>query len=177
MQERLLELLKTLSYKPGEVILSSGLKSDFYIDCRQTALNAEGCVLIGKAVYWHAHQLGVVGIGGMTLGADPIVTAASFYSQTVSNPMHAFIVRKEPKVHGTQLYLEGRANFKTGDRVLIVEDVVTTGASTLRAIDRVIGSGLIPVGVWCLVDRQEGGRQQMELSLPFYSVFTKSDFK
>jgi orotate phosphoribosyltransferase len=179
---RLLELLRALSWQRGEVVLASGKKSDFYIDCKQTALNAEGARLIGQLVFEHAaglRQAGVAlaGVGGLTLGADPIAVAAAVYSAEQDAPLHAFVVRKEPKGHGTRQWLEGGRNLPEGSPVLIVEDVVTSGGSTLKALERTRASGLEPRAVLSLVDRDEGGRATLQATgLPYAWLFSRVDF-
>ena len=181
-RDRLLEVLKTLSWQRGRVVLSSGKQSDFYIDCKQAALNAEGASLIGELVFEHvqalrAGGLRIDGVGGMTLGADPIAAAAAVVSHQRGAPVHAFIIRKEPKAHGTSVWVEGNKSLPAGSPVLLVEDVVTTGASTLKALERARVSSLSPVAVLALVDRDEGGRPAIEATgLPYSSLFTRADF-
>ena len=155
---RFLALLKDKSYEKRKVILSSGRESDFYIDCKQTTLTAEGAVLCGR-LFCEMLAKGEwpEAVGGITLGADPIVTAVSLTSALLGKPIPAFIIRKEPKKHGTAQWVEGMKNLKRGMRVAIVEDVVTTGASTLRAIERAEDAGLTVSRVLAIVDRNEGG--------------------
>lgn len=157
-RERFLALLKEKSYEKRKVILSSGRESDFYIDCKQTTLTAEGAVLCGR-LFCEMLETGgwPEAVGGITLGADPIVTAVSLTSALRGRPIPAFIIRKEPKKHGTAQWVEGTKNLREGMKVAIVEDVVTTGASTLRAIERAEGAGLSVSRVMCIVDRNEGG--------------------
>lgn len=157
-RRRFLSILKEKSYEKRKVILSSGRESDFYIDCRQTTLDAEGALLTGR-LFCSMLEKGErpEAVGGITLGADPIVTAVSLTSVLRGWPVPAFIIRKEPKKHGTAQWIEGTKNLRPGMRVAILEDVVTTGASTLRAIERAVGAGLVVVRVMCLVDRNEGG--------------------
>ncbi|MBI5904326.1 MAG: orotate phosphoribosyltransferase [Deltaproteobacteria bacterium] len=157
-RRRFLSLLKEKSYEKRKVVLSSGRESDFYIDCRQTTLDAEGALLTGR-LFCSMLETGErpEAVGGITLGADPIVTAVSLTSVLRGWPVPAFIIRKEPKKHGTAQWIEGTKNLRPGMRVAILEDVVTTGASTLRAIERAVGAGLVVVRVLCLVDRNEGG--------------------
>ncbi len=157
-RSRFLSILKEKSYEKRRVILSSGRESDFYIDCRQTTLDAEGAVLTGR-LFCAMLEAGErpEAVGGITLGADPIVTAVSITSVLRGWPVPAFIIRKEPKKHGTAQWIEGTKNLRPGMRVAILEDVVTTGASTLRAIERSVLSGLVVARVLCLVDRNEGG--------------------
>ena len=181
-RERLLTLLKQLSWTRGRVILASGKESDFYLDCKQTALNAEGAALIGELVFEHVQALRQRGVrieavGGMTLGADPIATATAVVSFQRGAPVHAFIVRKEPKGHGTAAWIEGQKSLPADTAVLLVEDVVTTGGSTLKALDRVRESGLTPAAILSLVDRNEGGREALGATgLPYASLFTRDDF-
>lgn len=156
MKRRLAELLLEKSYIEGEVVLTSGKKSDYYFDCKQTALHPEGAFLLGN-LFLDMLPQDIVGIGGMTLGADPLVTAVTVVSQTRGRPLPGFIVRKSPKGHGTNQYLEGMANFRAGDRVALLEDVVTTGGTLVKVIDRVTEAGLVVAGVYCVLDREEGG--------------------
>jgi len=176
-RRRLLSLLKEKSYEKRKVILSSGRESDFYIDCKQTTLDAEGAVLTGR-LFCEMLEKGErpEGVGGITLGADPIVTAVSLTSALRGWPIPAFIIRKEPKKHGTAQWIEGTKNLLTGMKVAIVEDVVTTGASTLKAIDRALESGLSVSRVLCLVDRNEGGAQTLtERGYLLEAMFLKED--
>lgn len=157
-RQRFLSILKEKSYEKRKVVLSSGRESDFYIDCRQATLHAEGAVLTGR-LFCAMLEAGErpEAVGGITLGADPIVTAVSLTSVLRGWPIPAFIIRKEPKKHGTAQWIEGTKNLREGMRVAILEDVVTTGASTLKAIERAGMSGLVVARVLCLVDRNEGG--------------------
>jgi len=159
-RRRFLALLREKSYECRQVVLSSGRESDFYIDCKQSTLDAEGAVLTGR-LFCAMLERGErpEAVGGITLGADPIVTAVSLTSALRGWPVPAFIIRKEPKKHGTEQWIEGTKNLRPGMRVAILEDVVTTGASTLRAIERAVGAGLVVARVLCLVDRNEGGSE------------------
>ena len=162
-RERFLEILREKSYERRKVVLSSGRESDFYIDCKQATLDAEGAVLTGKLLCDMLEREGMPeAVGGITLGADPIVTAVSLTSALRGTPIPAFIIRKEPKKHGTSRWIEGTRNLRPGMKVAIVEDVVTTGASTLRAIERSEEAGLVVSRVLCLVDRNEGGEEFLE---------------
>ncbi len=163
-RDRLLELLREKSYEKREVVLASGRKSDFYVDCKQTTLHAEGAYLVGKLLYRKMAETyeGVEGVGGLTLGADPIATAVSIASFEAGDPVPAFIIRKEPKGHGTGRWIEGMKNLGRGASVVIVEDVVTTGGSSLKAVKRAEEEGLKVLGVLALVDRCEGGRENIE---------------
>jgi orotate phosphoribosyltransferase len=157
----LIELLKGKSVRYGEFTLASGKISDLYIDARLTTMSPEGLALIGPLVLatvrrmkWNADSM-----GGLTLGADPIAYAAAYASVSSPPQLRAFTVRKEAKQHGTRKLIEGP--FKTGDRAVIIEDVVTSGASALRAIDAVRDAGGTVVGVMALVDRHEGGTEAL----------------
>jgi orotate phosphoribosyltransferase len=194
---RLLELLRALSFERRKVVLASGKESDFYIDCKRTALTAEGHVLIGRLLLERVRRLPapVHGVGGLTLGADPIASAvatASFLElerwRATDHPApersegppatyDAFIVRKEPKGHGTGQWIEGRRTLPDGSRVVVIEDVVTTGGSALKAIERCRSERLEVVGCFALVDRREGGREAIEAAgVPVDALFAREDF-
>jgi orotate phosphoribosyltransferase len=176
-RNRFLSLLKAKSYENRKVVLASGRESDFYIDCRQATLDAEGAVLTGR-LFCSMLEAGErpQAVGGITLGADPIVTAVSITSVLRGWPVPAFIIRKEPKKHGTAQWIEGTKNLSPGMRVAILEDVVTTGASTLRAVERSVASGLVVARVLCLVDRNEGGAAAVaEAGYRVEPMFLKED--
>jgi orotate phosphoribosyltransferase len=176
---RLQSLLTKLSFERRKVMLSSGKESDFYIDCKKTALTAEGHFLIGRLLYAEIakHSPEAVAVGGLTLGADPIASAVSLTSYLAGHPLSAFIVRKEPKGHGTGQWIEGRSGLSDGARVAIVEDVITTGASTIKAIERAEAEGLKVARVFSLVDRLEGGREAVEAKgYRVTALFTRKDF-
>ena len=174
---KLKEIIKEKSYEKRKVVLSSGLESDFYFDGKQTTLHAEGAYLTGKLFFEAIKDIqDVEGVGGLTLGADPIATATSVASYLAGRPIPAFIIRKEPKGHGTGAWLEGRKNFRPGSPVVIVEDVVTSGGSSLKAIRRAEEEGLRVLGVVTLVDREEGGRENIEKEGYWLkAIFTKTD--
>lgn len=176
---RLLQLLRTLSYAEREVVLASGQRSTFYIDCKQTALTAEGHFLVGLLVHDLVTRLApdARAIGGLTMGADPIASAVATYSFLVGRPLDAFYVRKEPKGHGTQAWIEGDRTVVPGTPVVIVEDVCTTGGSSLKAVERARIHHLEVKYVVALVDRQEGGRAAVEREVPFSAVFGRNDFQ
>jgi len=178
-RKRFLALLKEKSYEKRKVVLSSGRESDFYIDCKQTTLDAEGAVLCGR-LFFEMLEKGEwpEAVGGITLGADPIVTAVSLTSALRNRPIPAFIIRKEPKKHGTAQWVEGTRNLRPGMRVAIIEDVVTTGASTLRAIERAEESGLVVSRVLAIVDRNEGGAGPIaEKGYRLEPMFLKEDIE
>ena len=160
---QLIQLLKDRSYERKKVILKSGRESDFYVDGRQTTLNAEGAVMIGRLIHERLlrEDEPIVGVGGMTLGADPIATAVSVISALDGDPIHAFLVRKEKKGHGMGRQVEGMANLAEGARVCVVEDTSTTGGSVLAAIKAAEEVGLEVAVVITIVDRCEGAEQNL----------------
>ncbi|HEY0994020.1 MAG TPA: orotate phosphoribosyltransferase [Kofleriaceae bacterium] len=176
-RDRLLELLRRDAFQEREVVLSSGRTSNFYIDCKQVSLDAEGACLIGELFHQVIEQVApdAVAVGGLTLGADPLATATSLVSFQRGRPRAAFIVRKEPKGHGTNQWLE-TTKLAPGARVVVLEDVVTTGASTLKAIERVRLAGLEVAHAIGLVDRLEGGREAVTRETPLTTLFTRRDF-
>lgn len=177
-RQRLKELLLQKSYREGKIKLSSGRESDFYIDGKQTTLDAEGAYLCGKLLYDMICEKGnnVTGVGGMTLGADPLVTAVSIVSYLEGKSLPAFIVRKEPKSHGTENYLEGRENLPEGASVALLEDVVTTGGTLLQVIDRVETQGFKVGLVATIVDRQEGGKEALGAKgYELHALFTREE--
>ena len=176
-RDRLLELLRRDAFQEREVVLSSGRTSNFYIDCKQVSLDAEGACLIGELFHQVIEQVApdAVAVGGLTLGADPLATATSLVSFQRGRPRAAFIVRKEPKGHGTNQWLEA-TKLAPGARVIVLEDVVTTGASTLKAIERVRLAGLEVAHAIGLVDRLEGGREAVTRETPLTTLFTRRDF-
>ena len=151
----LLELIKTKAVVRGERTLASGKKSDFYIDGKQVTLDPHGLLLVAKTILSMLHGSKADAVGGPTLGADPIAAAVSLLSSQSGHPLKAFIVRKEAKKHGMQKMIEGPALI-AGDRVVMVEDVITTGGSVLNAIKEVQALGCQVMKVICLVDRGEG---------------------
>ena len=175
---RLLALLKRLSYEQREVTLASGLKSNFYIDCKQAVLTAEGHFLVGALFHRILSEQAreVEAIGGVTMGADPLASAVSTVSFIAGWPLAAFYVRKEPKGHGTGQWLEGTKSLRPGMPVAILEDVVTTGGSALKAITRAREHGLKISVILGLVDREEGGRETLEKEAPLVTLFRKRDF-
>ncbi|MBL8917421.1 MAG: orotate phosphoribosyltransferase [Myxococcaceae bacterium] len=178
-RRRLLALLTEKSYQKRKVTLASGRESDFYIDCKKTALTAEGHWLVGRLLFAAiAKQTPqATGVGGLTMGADPLASAVSLVSHLAAKPLQAFLVRKEPKGHGTGQWIEGRSSLADGAQVAIVEDVITTGGSAIKAIERARAEGLTPTAVFALVDRQEGGREAISaLGVQVVSLFTREDF-
>jgi len=175
---RLKQILLEKSYRKGSFTLTSGKTSDFYIDGKQTTLSAEGAYLCGKLIFELIQSEGnnIQAVGGMTLGADPLVTAVSIVSYLEKKPLPAFIVRKEAKGHGTGNYIEGLGNMTPGCHVALVEDVVTTGGTLLKVIDRVEQQGFKVGLVVTVVERQEGGTDILaEAGYKLESIFTKEE--
>ena len=159
--ERLLELaLERGALKYGDFTLSSGKKSTYYFDGRILSLDPEGAVLIGRALLPLVRESGADAVGGPTLAADPVVTAVALISQLEGQGIPAFIVRKETKEHGTGQLIEG--GLKPGSRVAIVDDTCTTGGSLIHAIDAAEAAGCTVVKVLALLDRREGGTEEMQ---------------
>lgn len=154
--------------------LVSGKMSQFYINCKKTTYNSEAMNLIGEILFEKISGLDLDAIGGLTLGADPIAFAVSMISFQKGRPINAFVIRKNPKGHGLKNSIEG--NLDAVKRVVIVEDVVTTGQSTLEAIDKAEEAGLIVVKVLALVDREEGGKEEVIKKIQnFEALYTKSE--
>ncbi len=182
----LLDLIATLSFRLGDFTLASGQKSDYYIDCRTTTLHAEGGRLSGLLFHdlIRQHFPQAEAVGGLTMGADPLVsnTASASAWSHLQNPdaplVHGFLVRKSEKAHGTGRRIEGF--HKDGANVVIVDDVCTTGGSTITAIEAAKASGMNVIGVLCLVDREQGGRTNIEADAPgaaFHSLYTATDVR
>lgn len=167
-RDRLIALLATRSAKRGDFVLASGRRSTLYVDCRLTTMSPEGQLLIGRQglAALRATPWQIDAVGGLTLGADPVSYAIAHASALAaeaddSQPLvRAFTVRKEAKQHGTGRLIEGP--FSSGDRVVVVEDVITTGGSALKATESIRAAGGIVLGVLALVDREEGGRDALE---------------
>ena len=180
LKSKLIHLIREKSYQKKEITLSSGLKSNFYIDMKQTMLHAEGIYLISRLMLDKLKHLDgkISGVGGMTMGADPMTSVVSLMSLTWKKPIHALYIRKESKGHGTNEWVEGLKNFSKGESIFILEDVVTTGGSSLRAVERAEMAGLKVLGVLTCVDRQEGGREKIEeKGLQFMSLVTKQEIE
>jgi orotate phosphoribosyltransferase len=176
-RQRLRDLLLEKSYREGTFTLTSGKTSDFYIDGKQTTLDAEGGYLCGRLLFELIRQNSeaIDAVGGMTLGADPLVTAVSIVSYLADAPIPAFIVRKEAKGHGTGNFIEGKKNLPPGCRVALVEDVVTTGGTLIQVIERVENEGFKVGLVVTVVDRQEGGAEALaEAGYPLKAIFTRT---
>lgn len=160
-RDALRQLLRRRSVRTGDFILASGRRSTYYIDARLTTLSGEGQLLIGRLGLHtlDAHRWTPASIGGLTLGADPVACAVAHAAAAAGRALDAFTVRKEAKAHGTGRLIEG--NLVEGMDVVVVEDVVTTGESALRAIRSVLEAGANVLGVLAVVDREEGGRERI----------------
>ncbi|MEP7064832.1 MAG: orotate phosphoribosyltransferase [Gemmatimonadota bacterium] len=170
--EQLVRLLATRSARRGQFTLASGRQSTLYIDARLTTMSPAGLVLIGTlGLNQIRENWGADSIGGLTLGADPISYAISYASAQTEVPLRAFTVRKEAKTHGMGKLIEGP--FQSGDRTIVIEDVITTGSSALKAIAAIKNAGGSIIGVLALVDREEGGREAIEATgIPVISLVT-----
>ncbi len=181
-RERLLELLYARSFMYREdppFKLVSGRESFYYFDCKATTLDPVGVALVGEVMYSMLKQpiesLGITAAGGLTLGADPIAISTAIAASRDGKRLSPLIVRKEPKKHGTQKWIEG--SYGEGQKVIALDDVITTGGSTITAIERMRESGLDVALAAVIVDRQEGGREAIEaLGLKVLALFTREDF-
>ncbi len=163
MKKQLIQLIYEKAFKYSEepvFKLVSGRMSNYYFNCKAVTLHPEGMYLIGNIIFDMIQDSRAKGIGGLTLGADPIADAVAYTSYLKKEPVEAFVVRKTAKAHGTMQWIEG--NITAGDSVVIVDDVITTGKSTIEAINKAKEAGLQIVKVIALVDRQEGGRENIE---------------
>jgi orotate phosphoribosyltransferase len=176
-RDELLAGIKARAVIYGDFTLSSGRHASSYVDLRRVLLDGRLAPVAGRVLLNATADLAYEAVGGLTLGADPLASAISLTSYLAGLPISAFIVRKEPKAHGTAQWVEGRTLLVKGDTVAIVDDVVTTGGSTLKAIERVRDEGLTPVVSLALVDRNEGGREVIEATgVTFRSLYDRSDF-
>ena len=172
MKEELFHIIKRLSFRKGDFILASGKRSDYYVDCRLTTLDGRGAYLIGHLLHDMMEDLHADAVGGMTLGADPIISSILYRSADVGRPLSGFIVRKEAKGHGVGKQIEG--NIAPWMRVVLVEDVVTTGGSTLKAIEAIQKAypTVQIVKILSIIDRNAGGKEAFSrLQIPFESLF------
>lgn len=175
-RDQLRALLLERSIRLGDFVLASGKRSSYYIDGRRTTMSSKGQLLIGRVGLERLDGLGwrPAAVGGLTLGADPVAYAIAHAAALEGRPLDAFTVRKEPKSHGTGRRIEGC--FEEGMEVVVVEDVVTTGESALRAIDAVEAEGGRVIGVLAVVDRGEGGAERLEAAgYPLASLFTAAE--
>lgn len=178
--QRLVKLVRERSYREGDFTLASGKKSKFYIDMKATTLSGEGAFLIGRLSYELLRKFSdkIQGVGGLTLGADPIATAVSLSAYVQGTNWPAFIVRKDAKGHGTGRAVEGRENLPPGAKVIVLEDVVTTGGSSIQAIEKLRAEGYDPVAVLTVVDREEGGEAALRATgLEYFRLLSIRDLK
>ncbi|HEY8041617.1 MAG TPA: orotate phosphoribosyltransferase [Polyangiaceae bacterium] len=174
----LLELLRARAFERRRVVLASGKESDFFIDCKQAVLTAAGHVLVGDAMLGALAELpSCVAVAGVELGGCPLASAVALTSFQRGAPIDAVYVRKDAKDHGSRRLLEGSTRLPPGAPIALLEDVVTTGGSTLKAAAKLRDAGYEVVGVVALVDRLEGGREAIEAGgLRLVSLFTRDDF-
>jgi orotate phosphoribosyltransferase len=181
-KSKLLSLLREKSVSYGDFTLASGARSNYYIDCRLTTLDAQGAWLVGQVMYSliqgeaAARGLKIDAVGGLTMGADPVALSIGMFSFLVKDPqpLRCFVVRKAPKAHGQTKLIEG--NFKPGDAVVVLDDVITSGDSTITALNSVVKEGGKVAFVAVLVDRQQGGREKIEsLGHRVVSAFRRDD--
>ncbi|NJN49713.1 MAG: orotate phosphoribosyltransferase [Alkalinema sp. RL_2_19] len=176
LRQQLLDLFCQVAYKEGDFLLSSGQRSTYYINGKQVTLHPQGSVGVGR-ILLPLIPAGTVSVAGLTLGADPIVSATSAVGVYEGRSLTPLIVRKEAKGHGTQAYIEG-PTLPAGSPVVVLEDVVTTGQSAMQAVERLRGAGYIVNQIITLVDRQQGGAAfYAEQGLKFDAVFTIADLQ
>lgn len=176
LRQQLLDLFCQVAYQEGDFVLSSGQKATYYINGKQVTLHPWGGLAVGRVLFPLVPPE-TQAVAGLTLGADPIVTAVSIVGALENRPLTALIVRKETKGHGTRAYIEG-PSLPEGSAVTVLEDVVTTGQSAMKAVDRLRDAGYQVNGVIALVDRQQGGAEfYQQAGLPFQSVFTIPDLQ
>ena len=175
-RDQLREILQAKSLRKGDFTLSSGRKSSYYLDCRLTTMNPQGALLIARLILKtiRDQHIQADAIGGLTLGADPIGAAVAVVSCLEGTPINAFIVRKEAKSHGMQRFIEG-FDAPPGARVIVVDDVCTTGESILKASEKAEQAGDQVVATFCVVDREEGGSEAIRRKYPLYALFTAKD--
>lgn len=173
LKKKLLQILKERSYREGDFTLASGKKSNFYLDVKETALDPEGAFLIGALTFELMQREGLhpYAVGGLTLGADPLATSVSLAAFANGVRIPAFLVRKEPKGHGTLSSIEGAKTYPKGAKLVVLEDTATTGGSALKAVDRLLEAGFAVDAVISVVDRNEGARVAIEArGIKFFSL-------
>jgi len=172
-KEKLLQILKEKSLLRGDFVLASGARSTYYIDGKKTTFDPEGAYYIGQLLMDEIQKLNVKvdAVGGMSIGADPMVIAIGLAARERRIPLRVFVTRKAVKDHGTKKLIEG--NFESGDKVVLVEDVMTTGGSTLQAVEIVRQAGGEVVAAMVIVDREQGGKKNLEeVGIPLISIFS-----
>lgn len=177
-RSRLLALLRERSFERRKVVLASGRESDFFVDCKQTMLTAEGHALVGELFFQALSEVPECdAVAGVELGGCPLASAVSLVSHQHGRDLPALYVRKERKDHGTAKLVEGDKSLFPGIRVALLEDVITTGGSSLRAVKTLGSAGATVVGILAVVDREEGGAEAIrEAGLPLYALLKKRDF-
>ena len=176
LRQLLLELFVKLAYKEGDFVLSSGQRSSYYINGKQVTLHPQGALAVGRLLL-SMLPADTQAVAGLTLGADPIVSAVTVVSAYENQPIPGLIIRKEPKGHGTRAYIEGPL-LTAGAKVVVLEDVVTTGQSALKAVERLKQAGSIVEEIISLVDRQQGGSElYQQQGLKFQALFTIEDIQ
>lgn len=176
LREQLLDLLVRLAYQEGDFLLSSGQRSTYYINGKQVTLTAEGALAVGRLLL-NLLPEDTQAVAGLTLGADPVVTAVIVVSAYENRPIPALIVRKEAKGHGTQAYIEG-PSLESGAKVVVLEDVVTTGKSAMLAVERLRAAGYAVEQIIALVDREQGGGEfYQSQDLKFMALFSIRDLQ
>ncbi|WP_315786391.1 orotate phosphoribosyltransferase [Fischerella sp. JS2] len=177
LRKKLLDLFCQLAYQEGDFVLSSGQPSSYYINGKQVTLHPQGALAIGRTLLSLLPPATTQAVAGLTLGADPIVSAVSVVSAYEHRPIPALIIRKEAKGHGTKAYIEG-PNLPAGANVIVLEDVVTTGQSAMKAVERLRAADYTVNQVISLVDRQQGGAEFYEsVGLNFQAIFTISEIQ
>jgi orotate phosphoribosyltransferase len=176
LRQILLDLLIKYAYVEGDFTLSSGARSSYYINGKQVTLRAEGALVVGRLL-WQLLPENTAAVAGLTLGADPIVSAVSLVSALENQPIPALIIRKQAKGHGTKAYIEG-PDLPEKSKVVVLEDVVTTGGSALQAVERLQEAGYIVEQVIALVDREQGGRELYRShDIEFKAIFSIADLQ
>ncbi|ELR98010.1 orotate phosphoribosyltransferase [Gloeocapsa sp. PCC 73106] len=176
LREILLDLFCVYAYREGDFVLSSGQSSSYYINGKEVALRAEGALVIGRLLFSLLPE-NTDAVAGLTLGADPLVTAVSVVSALENRPIPALIVRKEAKGHGTKAYIEG-PELKPGAQVVVLEDVVTTGRSAMQAVERLEAVGYQVPEIIALIDREQGGEQFYQAQgLKFRAIFSLAEIQ
>ncbi|WP_019507298.1 orotate phosphoribosyltransferase [Pleurocapsa sp. PCC 7319] len=171
LRQVLLDLIVKYAYVEGDFVLSSGAKSDYYINCKQVTLRAEGALALGRLLFQLLPE-DTAAVAGLTLGADPMVCAVSVVSAWSNKPIPALIIRKKPKGHGTQAYIEG-PSLTPGAKIVVLEDVVTTGGSALTAVERLQDAEYQVIQILSLVDREQGGSELYQSKgIDFQALFS-----
>lgn len=171
LRQVLLDLIVKHAYVEGDFVLSSGAKSTYYINCKQVTLRADGALALGRLLFQLLPE-DTAAVAGLTLGADPMVSAVSIVSAWSDRPIPALIIRKKPKGHGTKAYIEG-PSLAEGAKIVVLEDVVTTGGSALTAVERLQDAGYQVTQILSLVDRQQGGKELYQSKgIKFQALFS-----